>query len=81
MARRKRKPPEARHRTLPNFCNLLFAIFGFRILPINGIGTALRSGGGVGGDDAADSLRYLVATMTRAAVQRKLRAARLTIAL
>ncbi len=28
---------------------------------------------GVGGDDAADALRYLVATKSRAVVQRKLR--------
>jgi hypothetical protein len=28
---------------------------------------------GVGGDDAADALRYLVATKTRSVVQRKLR--------
>jgi hypothetical protein len=28
---------------------------------------------GVGGDDAADALRYLVATKARAVVQRKLR--------
>jgi phage terminase large subunit len=28
---------------------------------------------GIGGDDAADTLRYLVATKTRAVTQRKLR--------
>ena len=28
---------------------------------------------GIGGDDAADALRYLVATKSRAVVQRKLR--------
>ncbi len=32
-----------------------------------------RSGGGVGGDEAADALRYLVATKVREVVVRKLR--------
>jgi len=41
--------------------------------PINDFGTSLRSGRGVGGDDAADCLRYLVATKSRAVMRRKLR--------
>jgi len=41
--------------------------------PINDIGTSLRLGRGVGGDDTADCLRYLVATKTRSVLTRKLR--------
>jgi hypothetical protein len=41
--------------------------------PINDIGTSFHSGRGNGGDDAADCMRYLVATKSRVVAQRKLR--------